>query len=129
MTDPDEPGSVVPRRDQEVESTAAPETTSAAKAGASERPRRGRGVSALREAVIVLGSALVLSLLIKTFLAQAFYIPSESMESTLDVGDRVLVSRLAPGPFDVNRGDIVVFVDPGGWLPPEPPTPTVRAPC
>lgn len=76
-----------------------------------------RGMSALREAVVVLGSALVLSLLIKTFLVQAFFIPSGSMETTLDVGDRVLVSRLVPGPLDLHRGDIVVFVDPGGWLP------------
>lgn len=116
MTDLDEPGSGV--------SGAAPEggadgdeTATTSRAG-SRRKERGRGASALREAVIVLGSALVLSLLIKTFVAQAFFIPSESMESTLLVGDRVLVSRLAPGPFDVNRGDIVVFVDPGGWLDP-----------
>lgn len=63
-------------------------------------------------------SALVLSMLIKTFLMQAFFIPSESMENTLAVGDRVLVSKLAPGPLDVSRGDIVVFRDPGGWLVP-----------
>ncbi|ACQ80782.1 signal peptidase I [Beutenbergia cavernae DSM 12333] len=80
--------------------------------------RGGKASSALRETVIVLVSALVLSLLIKTFLAQAFYIPSGSMQTTLDIGDRVLVNKLAPGPFDVNRGDVVVFVDPGGWLPP-----------
>ncbi len=62
-------------------------------------------------------SALALSLLIKTFLIQAFFIPSGSMQDTLLVGDRVLVTKLAPGPFDVHRGDIVVFKDPGGWLP------------
>jgi signal peptidase I len=70
----------------------------------------------VRETVIVVGTALVLSLLIKTFLVQAFYIPSESMEQTLLVGDRVLVTQLTPGPFDLERGDIVVFRDPGGWL-------------
>lgn len=74
------------------------------------------GLSALRETVIVLGSALLISLVIKTFLVQAFFIPSESMEPTMEVGDRVLVSRLVPGPLDLHRGDIVVFVDPGGWL-------------
>lgn len=112
MTDLDAPGSGVSPSDgggdpqgQATQSSEAP------------KKRRSRGASALREAVIVLGSALILSLLIKTFVAQAFFIPSESMESTLVVGDRVLVSRLAPGPLDVNRGDIVVFVDPGGWLP------------
>jgi signal peptidase I len=73
-----------------------------------------------RETAIVLVTALVLSLLIKTFLVQAFFIPSQSMENTLLVGDRVLVSKLTPGPFDLDRGDIVVFKDPGGWLPLEP---------
>ncbi|WP_043502142.1 signal peptidase I [Georgenia sp. SUBG003] len=66
-------------------------------------------------------SALVLSVLIKTFLAQAFYIPSGSMEDTLELGDRVMVNKLAPGPFDLDRGDVVVFVDPGGWLGELPP--------
>jgi len=82
--------------------------------------RRGRSgvVSFLRETVIVVGTALVLSLLIKTFLVQAFYIPSPSMEPTLVRGDRVLVSQLTPGPFDLDRGDVVVFKDPGQWLPP-----------
>ena len=61
------------------------------------------------------------SLLIKTFLVQAFFIPSASMEDTLVEGDRVMVSRLVPGAFDVHRGDVVVFKDPGGWLPPPVP--------
>jgi signal peptidase I len=75
----------------------------------------------LREIVLVLVIALGLSLLIKTLLVQAFYIPSISMENTLLVGDRVLVSKLTPGPFDLKRGDVVVFADPGGWLPPSTP--------
>lgn len=83
---------------------------------ARKAAERSGGMTALRETVIVLLSALAVSFVIKTFLVQAFYIPSESMESTLEVGDRVLVSRLAPGPLDLHRGDIVVFVDPGGWL-------------
>lgn len=72
----------------------------------------------LRETAIVMVSALVLSILIKSFLAQAFFIPSGSMEDTLAVGDRVMVNKLVPGPFELERGDIVVFVDPGGWLSP-----------
>lgn len=72
----------------------------------------------LRETAIVVGTALVLSLLIKTFLAQAFFIPSESMEDTLVVDDRVLVNLLEPGPLPLERGDVVVFKDPGGWLDP-----------
>jgi signal peptidase I len=72
--------------------------------------------AAVREVVLVLVIALGLSLLIKTFLVQAFFIPSASMENTLLIGDRVLVSKLTPGPFDLKRGDIVVFSDSGKWL-------------
>lgn len=83
--------------------------------------RSGGVVAAVRETVIVIGIALALSLLIKTFLVQAFYIPSVSMQHTLEVGDRVVVSKLTPGPFDLQRGDVIVFTDPGGWLAPTPP--------
>lgn len=70
----------------------------------------------LRETVVVVVVALALSLFVKTFLGQAFYIPSVSMEDTLKVGDRVVVSKLTPGPFALRRGQVVVFTDPGGWL-------------
>ena len=80
-------------------------------------------VGAVSEVAVVLGMALLLSLLIKTFLVQAFFIPSPSMENTLLVGDRVLVSKLTPGVFDLHRGDVVVFKDPGGWLGAEQITP------
>ncbi|WP_369796718.1 signal peptidase I [Cellulomonas sp. URHE0023] len=78
--------------------------------------RSGGAGSLLRETVIILVSAIVLSLLVKTFLVQAFFIPSQSMHDTLIEHDRILVSKLTPGPFDLRRGDIVVFKDPGGWL-------------
>ena len=86
-----------------------------------EQRAPARKPSLLRETAIIVVSALVLSLLIKTFLVQAFFIPSASMEDTLVEGDRVMVSRLVPGVFDVHRGDVVVFKDPGGWLPPAVP--------
>ena len=86
------------------------------------RKKGGGGLFAVfRETVIVIGMALVLSLLIKTFLVQAFSIPSGSMEDTLLIGDRVLVSKLTPGAFDLHHGDIVVFDDPNHWLGDEPP--------
>jgi signal peptidase I len=86
---------------------------------ASTAKHAGTGLLGLiRETVIVVAIALVLSLLVKTFLVQAFFIPSQSMEDTLLIGDRVIVSKLTPGPFPLERGDIVVFVDPGGWLGP-----------
>lgn len=70
----------------------------------------------IREFFLVIGTALLISLIIKTFLFQMFYIPSKSMESTLIEGDRVVASQLTPGLFDLQRGDIIVFEDPGGWL-------------
>jgi signal peptidase I len=72
--------------------------------------------SFLRELPGIVVTALVISVLIKTFLVQAFYIPSGSMENTLLVNDRVLVNKLADKPDEIHRGDVVVFRDPGGWL-------------
>ncbi|MCW3766964.1 signal peptidase I [Paenarthrobacter ureafaciens] len=72
----------------------------------------------LKEIVTVVAIALVLSFLLKTFLFRAFWIPSESMEATLDVNDRIFINLLVPGPFDVARGDVVVFKDSQGWLTP-----------
>lgn len=66
------------------------------------------------EWVAVIVGALVVALVVKTFLLQAFYIPSESMVPTLQVGDRVLVNKLAYDLGDVSRGDVVVFARPGG---------------
>ena len=72
--------------------------------------------SFLRELPGIVITALVISVLIKTFLVQAFYIPSGSMENTLLVNDRVLVNKLTDKSDEVHRGDVVVFRDPGGWL-------------
>ncbi|MEX2441873.1 MAG: signal peptidase I, partial [Pontimonas sp.] len=71
----------------------------------------------IRDLFIIVLAALVVSFLIKTFLIRSFSIPTSSMEQTLQIDDRVIVSQLTPGVFDVNHGDVVVFVDPGGWLP------------
>nr|WP_246336531.1 signal peptidase I [Flexivirga oryzae] len=105
----------------------APSTSSASGAGertaarVAQRERRAstpgrRAGRMLRETAIVVVVALVLSLLIKTFVAQSFWIPSESMENTLVPGDRVVVSKFTPGPFALKRGDIIVFHDPDHWL-------------
>jgi signal peptidase I len=70
-----------------------------------------------KELPILVLIALVLALLIKTFLVQAFSIPSASMENTLQEGDRVLVDKLTPWfGSEPERGEVVVFHDPGGWL-------------
>jgi signal peptidase I len=70
----------------------------------------------VREIAFVVLAAIVLSFVLKTFLIESFYIPSASMENTLLINDRVMVSKLAPGPLQIHRGDIVVFKDPGNWL-------------
>ena len=59
-------------------------------------------------------AALILTILVKGFLIQAFYIPSRSMEPTLDVGDRVVVNRLAYRLGDPGHGQVVVFLRPTG---------------
>lgn len=72
----------------------------------------------LHELPVVVGLALLISVTVKSLLVQAFYIPSESMEETLLVDDRVLVNKLVDAPDEIHRGDIVVFRDPGAWLDP-----------
>ncbi|HEY5231537.1 MAG TPA: signal peptidase I [Galbitalea sp.] len=85
--------------------------------------RRRRSVLLFfRDILFILLAAIVISFLIKTFLIRSFYIPSQSMESTLVPNDRVIVSLLTPGLTPLQRGDIVVFQDPGGWLNSEPQT-------
>lgn len=81
------------------------------------RPDDAKGGGLLKEIGIIVGSALVLSILVRTFLFQAFYVPSESMEDTLQISDRIIASKITTHFAGVNRGDIVVFRDPGGWLP------------
>ncbi|MGW3640208.1 signal peptidase I [Streptomyces sp. NPDC005131] len=91
---------------------------------AEQRPRTNERRSFWVELPLLIGVALVLSLLIKTFLAQAFSIPSDSMQNTLQPGDRVLVDKLTPWfGAQPGRGEVVVFHDPGNWLPSEPASP------
>ena len=73
-----------------------------------------RGVRNLVEWVAIIVGALAVALIVKTFLIQAFFIPSLSMFPTLDEGDRVLVNKLSYKLHDVNRGDLVVFERPKG---------------
>jgi len=81
-------------------------------------PRRGGFAALLRETAIVVGLSLVIATLVRIFLVQAFLIPSQSMEDTLLIGDRVLVSKLTTRFGEIHRGDVVVFADPDGWLSP-----------
>jgi signal peptidase I, bacterial type len=78
----------------------------------SKARRRSNGARQTIEWVLLVIGALLIALLIKTFLFQAFYIPSASMDPTLKVHDRVLVNKLSYHLHSVHRGDIVVFKAP-----------------
>jgi signal peptidase I len=80
--------------------------------------RAGRSRSVLREVLIIIVVALLLSALVRTFLLQAFWIPSGSMENTLLREDRVVVSKIGTRVSGIERGEVVVFRDPSDWLPP-----------
>lgn len=73
--------------------------------------------SLLREFPILIVVALLVSLIIKTFLVQFFYIPSGSMETTLQIKNRVAVNKVPFMSETIKRGDIVVFRDLAHWLP------------
>ncbi|WTW97526.1 signal peptidase I [Streptomycetaceae bacterium NBC_01309] len=79
--------------------------------------RKDRPVSLVRELPLLVVVAVILALVIKTFFVQAFFIPSGSMQTTIGIGDRVLVDKFTPW-FGAKpkRGEVVVFRDPGGWL-------------
>jgi signal peptidase I len=73
--------------------------------------------AAVRELLIVVGIALILSSLVRAFIFQAFYVPSASMEDTLLLEDRIIATKISKPFTDIKRGQIVVFKDPGDWLP------------
>jgi signal peptidase I len=136
-----EPVFDAPRTDAAAPAGAAPEVEAGTPARPGRAAGRGRGrrnsrrrdkkpVPLWREIPMLAGIALALALLIKTFLVQAFYIPSGSMEHTIDIGDRVLVDKFSPWFGDTpERGEVVVFRDPGGWLgkkPADDPPPVLK---
>ncbi|GAA1405515.1 signal peptidase I [Kitasatospora putterlickiae] len=99
-------------------------TGGSATGGSAPAEGEGRSAKAAKkkrplwqELPILIGLALLLSLGIKTFFVQAFSIPSGSMQHTLEKNDRVLVDKLTPWfGAEPERGEVVVFKDPGGWL-------------
>ncbi|MEU8620925.1 signal peptidase I [Streptomyces sp. NPDC048623] len=101
----------------------APDGEGRAPAGRAERRRLARKVkrrrrrSAITEIPLLVTVAVLIALVLKTFLVQAFVIPSGSMEQTIRIDDRVLVDKLTPWfGAEPERGDVVVFEDPGNWL-------------
>jgi signal peptidase I len=82
--------------------------------GVRAEARRRRRRRAVIEWLIVLVIALGVAVLMRTFVVQTFYIPSGSMEPTLNIGDRILVDKLSYHLHAVHRGDIIVFARPPG---------------
>jgi signal peptidase I len=80
--------------------------------GGADHEEPPRSTRWLREAVLVVLVAVVVAVLLRTFVVQTFFIPSGSMEPTLQVGDRILVNKLSYHLHGVGRGDIVVFSRP-----------------
>ena len=104
-----------------TDETLAPDAPAASEAAATgpapTAKKRPRGFWIfLRDILFILLAALVISFLIKTFLIRSFFIPSGSMENTLLINDRVVVSLLTPSLVPLQRGDVIVFTDPGKWL-------------
>lgn len=101
-----------------------PESNDSATSGAQEvssteadsEVKPAKKFSFIRESVTVVVTALFLSVLVRTFLLQAFYVPSGSMENTLLTNDRIVVSKISTRITGVHRGDVVVFHDPSSWL-------------
>jgi signal peptidase I len=106
-------------------------TPAAEESRLTDRQRKARGARLfVRDILIIFLAALLISFLIKTFLIRSFYIPSESMEDTLHVNDRIIVNLLTPDLMPIHNGDVVVFTDPGGWLGAQQPantTPVAKA--
>ena len=100
-----------------TDSTAPMETRSSGRH--SDKGSRG-WKTFLRDVLVIFVVALLVSILIKAFLIRSFYIPSASMEDTLQIDDRIVVNQLTPRLMPLKHGDVVVFRDPGGWLLPSP---------
>jgi signal peptidase I len=91
-----------------------PAEAAAAEAGAAKKAAKNNRKKQGYEWLILVAASLAVALIVRGFLIQAFYIPSESMVPTLVKNDRVLVNKLSYKLHDVHRGDIVVFTAPEG---------------
>jgi signal peptidase I len=106
--------------ERETRRREAPAGSDAGRAEPGRDRSRARLLTGLAEMPVLVVLALVVAILIKTFLVQAFYIPSGSMVPTLRVGDRVLVEKISYRLHDVRRGDVIVFERPSGAALPKP---------
>lgn len=98
-------------------------------AGRRPRKRSGGFFGGIKEILIIVAIAIVISFVIRTFFFRAFLIPSGSMENTLLINDRIFVNLIVDSEDQLDRGDVVVFEDHQGWLPPaeSDPNPLLQA--
>lgn len=114
----DDSPSVVHSDRASVESAGTASSTAASSSGTKQRPAESASAASrmarfVRELVIIVAIALVASALLRALVVQAFFVPSGSMLPEIQRQDRILVSRFG----EVDRGEVVVFEDPGGWIP------------
>jgi signal peptidase I len=95
--------------DSPEDQIAVPDDLAMVPAAPSQASRYAEALSFLKELPFLIVGALIVAVLVKSFLIQVFWIPSGSMEETLQVGDRVIVNKLAYRFGDPGRGDVVVF--------------------
>lgn len=81
-----------------------------------EEPLWKKQLTWLREIAIVVVLALVATTLVRAFVLQVFYVPSASMEDTLQINDRLVVSKIPGSSKKIERGDVIVFNDDNGWM-------------
>lgn len=106
--------------DQDIEYSDAPEMPEGHESAPSTDTSKKKQLPFWIELPMLIGIALIVAVVIKTFLFQAFYIPSSSMEDTLQINDRVFVSKISYTIGDIEHSDVIVFDDPrGGFEQPE----------
>jgi signal peptidase I len=115
-SEPDGPDGAAAQPDEASPSSDSSDSGPAA-AAATATKTKGKRRSFWKELPVLIVVALVLALVIKTYALQAFYIPSGSMENTLEIGDRVLINKVVYDFRDIHRGDVVVFNGAGSWDP------------
>jgi signal peptidase I len=84
--------------------------------GGGRRRKERKRLNWWQETLVLLVLALLTSIVVKAFFVQMFFVPSASMHNTLIEDDRILVEKVSTWDGQVDRGDVVVFKDPGGWL-------------
>ncbi|HEU5128102.1 MAG TPA: signal peptidase I [Glycomyces sp.] len=97
-----------------IEEGQAPGADGGAEDSSGQQPDKKKG-SFWKELPILLGVAILVAVVVRTFVIQTYYIPSGSMETTLELDDRVLVNKLVYGFSDPERGEIIVFTAPKSW--------------